>query len=160
MTRKLSVGVIAAALLLSGALVGVSFGGGGGITQPEVIELSYRKEKIHFYPLRDPRQTGQVTLLKRWLFDVDRNKVGHMNISCTAAVHPTVNWVCINILTLKPGPHTERGTVVTTGIYNSPPDGPSSDVFAVTGGTGAYENVRGVATQEDGPRRFTLNLIP
>jgi hypothetical protein len=32
MTRKLGVGVLAAALLMSGALVGVSFGGGGGIT--------------------------------------------------------------------------------------------------------------------------------
>jgi hypothetical protein len=163
MVRKLSIWVLVAALLMSGALVGVSFGGGGGITQPEVIELSYRRQRAHFFPLRDGdgRQTGQVTLIKRRLLDVDRNGVGHMNISCTVAVQPAVNWICDSVLTLKAGPYTERGTVVTTGIYASPGDGRTdSDVFAVSGGTGAYENVRGYATQEEGPDRYTLYLIP
>jgi hypothetical protein len=162
MTKKLSVGVLVAALLISGTLVGVSFGGGGGITQPEVIELSYRGNKVHFYFLRedDGRQTGQVTLIKRRLLDADGNSVGHMNISCTVAWGPLTNWVCDSVLTLKAGPHTERGTVVTTGIYASPEDGTNADVFAVTGGTGAYENVRGHATQREGSDSFTLNLIP
>ena len=63
------------------------------------------------------------------------------------------------MLGLKAGPYTERGTVVTTGIYGGPAD---PDVFAVTGGTGAYANVRGYATQEDGPGRdpFILHLTP
>lgn len=162
MKKKLSVGVLVAALLMAGTLVGVSFGGGGGITQPEVIELSYRRERVHFYPLRegDGRQTGQVTLIKRQLLDADGNSVGHMNISCTVADRPWVNWICDAVLTLKAGPHTERGTVVTTGIYASPEDGTNADVFAVTGGTGAYENVRGHATQREGSDSYTLNLIP
>ena len=135
MTKKLAVGVLAAALLMSGALVGVSFGGGGGITEPQVIELTYRRQRVHFYPLRegDGRQTGQVTLIKRRLLDAEGNSVGHMNISCTVADRPSVNWVCDSVLTLKAGPHTERGTVVTTGIYASPEDRTNSDVFAVTG---------------------------
>ena len=56
MTRKLIVGVLAAALLMSGALVGVSFGGGGGITQPEVIELSLDLcgDSCRVFELRDP----------------------------------------------------------------------------------------------------------
>jgi hypothetical protein len=47
--------------------------------------------------------------------------------------------------------------VVTTGIYTF---GPST--FAVTGGTGAYENVRGSARMVviEGSEVLTLSLIP
>ncbi len=163
MTRKLIVGALAAVLLTSGALVGVSFGGGGGINQPEVIELSVdicgNKGQCRFYPLRElgGHRTGQVSLSKNPLFDVNGDKVGRLNASCTVATG--VNWVCTYVLTLKTGQHTERGTVVTTGIYASPAN---PDVFAVTGGTEAYENVRGFATFEDGPGRdpFILQLTP
>ena len=67
-------------------------------------------------------------------------------------------WVCTFLLKLKAGPHTERGTVVTTGIYRF--SDPST--YAVTGGTGAYENVRGYARMEVVHKRevLTLNLIP
>ena len=165
MTRKLSVGVIAAALLMSGALVGVSFGGGGGITQPEVIELSLDLcgKSCRLFELRDPvfgrRGNALITLSKDSLFDVDDNEVGAQSEHCTTSEGRGggTPWVCTYVLRLKPGPHTERGTVVTTGIYRF---GPST--FAVTGGTGAYENVRGYATLEVvGKREFlTLNLIP
>ena len=37
--RKGAVAFLASALLLSGLFVGVSYGGGGGITEPQVIEL-------------------------------------------------------------------------------------------------------------------------
>ena len=96
-------------------------------------------------------------MIKDPLLDVDGNQVGHMNISCTVADAPQTNWVCTNVLTLKPGDHTERGTVVTTGIGLGP--GPT-DRFAVTGGTGAYENVRGFAIQDDEQNLYTLHLIP
>jgi hypothetical protein len=165
MTRKLGIGVLAAALLMSGALVGVSFGGGGGITQPEVIELSVaicgRKGACHHYPLRegDGRQTGQVSMIKDPLLDVDGNQIGHINIFCSVANARQTNWVCTNVLTLKAGDHTERGTVVTTGIAVGRGPGPT-ETFAVTGGTGAYENVRGFAIQDDEQNLYTLHLIP
>ena len=165
MTRKVSIGVLAAALLMSGALVGVSFGGGGGITQPEVIELSLELcgDSCRGFLLRDNafgRGRGLITLSSDPLFDVDGERVGHQDESCATSSGPggDVGWVCTYVVSLKDGQHTDRGTVTTTGIYRF--EGISR--FAVTGGTGAYENVRGYATMEvvDKHEVLTLNLTP
>jgi Dirigent-like protein len=163
-TRKLIVGVIAAALLLSGALVGVSYGGTGGITEPEVIELSLDlcSKTCRGFELQDPifgRGTAWIVASDDLLFDVDGTRVGRQSFQCTVSGP----WVCTYVITLKAGPYTEPGTVVTTGIYrfSDPPE-----TLAVTGGTGAYENVRGYATMElvgagaDRHEVLTLNLIP
>jgi hypothetical protein len=164
MMKKLSVGLVATALVLSGAMVGVSYGGPSGITEPEVIELRFdpcstRCRYFLMDELNGP-STGQVTLTKNPLFDADGNKAGNVNVSCTVSDGPGggTDWVCIYIHTLKAGPYTEQGTVTTTGIYT----GEDVDVFAVTGGTGAYVNVRGYAALEYGPGElnYTLNLIP
>ena len=161
MSRKLSIGVLAAALLLSGALVGISFGGGGGITQPEVIELSLTicgRPNCTGWELRHTawgRGGGLVTSATDPLFDVDGTRVGRQNARCVVGG----DWFCTYVVTLKDGPYTEDGTVVTTGIFGWE-DG---STLAVTGGTGAYENVRGFATLED-PKgdndSLTLHLIP
>jgi hypothetical protein len=166
MTKKLIVGALAAALLTSGALVGVSFGGGGGITQPTVIELSLDLcgDACRGFELRDPafgkRGTALITLSEDLLFDVDGNEVGYQSNHCTTSGGRGggTPWVCTLLLKLKAGPHTERGTVVITGIYRF--SDPST--YAVTGGTGAYENVRGYARMEVVHKRevLTLNLIP
>jgi allene oxide cyclase-like protein len=98
------------------------------------------------------------------LFDVEGTKVGQQSEQCTVSYGENKGgtpWVCTYVITLKAGPHTEQGTVVTTGIYDF-----DSSTFAVTGGTGAYENVRGYATMElvgtgaDRHEVLTLNLIP
>jgi len=160
MTRKLSVGALAAALLMSGALVGASFGGGGGITQPEVIELSLTicgRPNCTGWELRHAawgRGTGLITVARDPLFDVDGTRVGSQHAQCVVG-----DWMCTYVLELKAGPYTELGTVVTTGIYRFD----EGSTLAVTGGAGAYENVRGTATLEDprGPDDvLTLNLIP
>jgi hypothetical protein len=140
MKRKLIVGMLAPALLMSGALVGVSFGGGGGITQPEVIELSLDLcgDSCRGFELRDPvfgrRGKAWITLSQDPLLDVDGNQVGFQSELCTVSYGPRggTPWVCTFLLKLKAGPHTERGTVVTTGIYRF--SDPTR--FAVTGGTG------------------------
>ena len=41
MARKLLIGGLVSAVLLVGTLVGISYGGGGGITQPEEIVLTH-----------------------------------------------------------------------------------------------------------------------
>jgi len=159
MIRKLSIGAIAASLLLSGAMVGVSYGGGGGITEPEVIELevAFCEPLCRFYSLRDTdgERNGQITSAKQGLFDVDGNKVGTHHATCvqSSGQRATQN-LCTFVHTLKDGPHTQQGTIMATGILAF--DG--NDVFAVTGGTGAYEGVRGsIVLDADG---YTLNLIP
>jgi hypothetical protein len=165
MARKLSVGAIAGAMLISGGLVGVSFAGGGGITEPQVIELSLDLcgDSCRIFELQDPVHgrggNALITFSKDPLFDVDGNEVGFQSEHCTTSEGHGggTPWVCTYVLKLKAGPHTEPGSVVTTGIYSF---GPST--FAVTGGTGAYENVRGSARMVvvDGREVITLNLIP
>ena len=159
--RKLSVGLIATALLLSGALVGVSYGGEGGITEPEVIELSTAvcgtPGWCRHFPMVDwdGRQTGQVSIIRNPIYDADGKKVGTVNVWCSVGLG--TDWVCTYVHTLKAGAYTAVGTIVTTGIYT----GNDGDVFAVTGGTGAYDNVRGHATMNySGELNYTLNLIP
>lgn len=165
MTRKLMVGAIAAALLVSGGLVGVSYGQGSGISEPEVIELSLDLcgDSCRLFELRNPVHgrdgNALITLSKDPLQDVDGNAVGFQIEHCTTSEGHGVGtpWVCTYIIKLKAGPHTEPGTVVTTGIYNF-----GHSTFAVIGGTGAYENVRGHARMVvvDGREVLTLNLIP
>ena len=154
MIKKLSVGLLAAALLTSGGLVGVSFGG-PGITEPQVIELDIDVcGRAYWYPLSpEERVAGQITVCRSPIFDVDGERVGTHNISCM--VSDKTDWVCTNLYTLKDGPHTDAGTIVATGEYV---DG-DGDVFAVTGGTGAYQGVGGYAVQDQGAGA-TLNLIP
>lgn len=156
MTKKLSIGVIAVALLLSGAMVSVSFGGDrAAITQPEVVKLKFEDRRIEYLPLVDSegRWGGQVTLIKRSLFDLDGNPVGIQRVECTARAGP--GWICTSVNSIKDGPNTDKGTIVTTGVYNGLR--PFS-TFAVIGGTGAYENVGGYAKQVD--NEYTLYLVP
>jgi hypothetical protein len=164
MTKTIGIGVLAFALLLSGALVGISYGGDGGITEPEVIELRWQvcfgEGECRFYALTEfsGKQTGQITLAKNPLYDADGNRVGHINETCTTSAtrddRRLTPWLCTWVNTFKPGPYTERGTIVTVGNWDS--DRP----YAITGGTGAYANVRGYATLHGGEMNYTLHLTP
>jgi hypothetical protein len=159
MTKKVSIGVLVAALLMSGALVGVSFGGGGSgrITQPELIELHIDVcQRPHFYLLRnDSKVAGQVTLCRSPILDAEGDRTGTQNVSCT--VSDASDWICTNLYALRAGAFTEEGTIVTTGHYV---DG-HGDVHAITGGTGAYQDVGGYAVQRTGRGvNHTLHLIP
>jgi hypothetical protein len=159
MMRKVSIPVLVAALLMSGALVGVSFGAEeAAITQPEVIELEFslceNPGVCRAWRQRDfdGRNAGQISTFKVPLVDPDGNEVGRMRVAC---VGPSVGEggavpaVCTYVHRL-PG-----GLVMTIG------DQPFGDHrYAVTGGTGAYENVRGYA-QLGGPDGFyVLYLTP
>lgn len=166
MSKRLSVTVLAAALLMSGALVGVAFGGSGGITKPEVIELDLwacgDQGPCDLFELVDTGapSTGNVLLSKNPLYDLDGNKIGNVNLSCLFAeasrASGSTDWVCTYVHTLRESPTTARGTVVATGIYTF------DDVmrFAVTGGTGAYVNARGHTTINVPEDTLTLSLIP
>jgi hypothetical protein len=156
MRTKLSVAVLAAALLLSGMLVGVSYGGSQErITSPEVLELKFKAVNVEFFALDDfdGEQRGQLTWLKRSLWDTDGNQVGVQRIECVATVDH--GWICTIVSTIKDGAHTDKGTIVATGTYSGFAD---YSTFAVTGGTGAYSGVGGHVRQEG--HRYTLYLVP
>lgn len=162
MSKRIIVGGLATALLLSGALVGVSFGGAStSITEPQVIELRVdpcsQVCRHYQFPNSDDRGVGQLTLGENPIFDAEDNRVGRMTLSCVVSDgrrSGNTNWTCTHVLSLTAGPYTERGTVITTGIWYTG----EKDVIAVTGGTGAYENARGAAVVEG--RNYTLHLIP
>jgi len=164
MARKLSIVLLSAALILSGTLVGVSYGGGGGIIEPQVIELVTTgcatndddpATECRVYQLKDTdgERSGEIFRFKVPLQDTDGNPVGRGYLECSGS--KGTGQTCTLVLSLKPGPFTELGTIVSTGVNSLPPK-------AITGGSGAYLNVRGEVSgegQDDGFHLF-LNLIP
>lgn len=157
MSRKLSIGVLAGTLLLSGMLVGVSYGGGGGITQPEVITLTGTSGDLRAFPLRNADgKRALITILKEGLDDVDGAAVGNHRWNCVGS--HGYGQVCNDVIHLKQGAHTERGSITVAGEFR----GYNGESWAVTGGTGAYVNVRGHLTLsvEGGEFTQTLYLIP
>ena len=159
--RRGATSVLASALLMSGVFVGVSHAVSEGITDPTVIELTTHGcrdiEDCPQYRLRDSEGdlTGVLRRFRDAVTDVDGNPVGWSYRECFGAKR--TGTICTHVLVLKPGPHTEQGTITAAGVYHQPPA-----TFAITGGTGAYRNVRGelIGTQGADGFVFTLNLIP
>ena len=162
--RNGAVAILASALLVSGLFVGVSYGGGGGITEPQVIELVTNgcatndndpATECRVYRLKDTdgERSGEIFRFKVPLQDTDGNPVGRGYLECSGS--KGTGQTCTLVLSLKPGPFTELGTIVSTGVNSLPPS-------AITGGSGAYLNVRGDMTGEDQNDGFHLfvNLIP
>lgn len=162
--RNGAVAILASALLLSGLFVGVSYGGGGGIIEPQVIELvttgcatddNDPATECRIYRLKDTDgdRSGEIFRFSVPMADTDGNPVGRGFLECSGS--KGTGQTCTLVLSVKPGPYTERGTIVSTGVQPFPPP-------AITGGSGAYLNVRGDITGEDQNDGFHLfvNLIP
>ncbi len=110
---------LSAALLLSGLWVGVSYGGNGGIVEPQVIELNTGHcgephTRCRFYGLRTRERSTARSSPCKDRAPMSTVAVGRFRETCTY-VGGTSN-VCTQVFTLKPGPHTERGSIVTTGV--------------------------------------------
>ncbi|HET7236111.1 MAG TPA: hypothetical protein VFK59_06730 [Actinomycetota bacterium] len=179
MDRKMAVGALVGALLMSSLLVGVGYAGGAGSThatvpdEPTVIELVWKTgakdTNIRFIPLAGDKPggpfkaegptTGQITTKKLTLFDVDGNEVGRQYIDCLVTIDTP--WICTLVSVLKDGPNTDKGTVVATGYSKHTPGMPNISSIPITGGTGAYNNAGGHAIQEgvDGTVKYTLFLV-
>jgi hypothetical protein len=159
MAKRLGIGVLAAALLVSGMLMGVSYAGSAGITEPHVIALHLGDGGSNKnFPIKDEDggKSGGLGVFREPLLDADGAQVG--SLTSTFFLVRRVAWTDIATFTLKPGAHTEAGTIAIAGNFK----GFNGESMAVTGGTGAYENVRGFVTltaEADG-FTYTLNLIP
>jgi hypothetical protein len=163
--RKTGAWAAVAAVLVAGAFVADASAGAGGITEPLVIELVETGCSVddddptthcRVYPLTDDegRTTGEILRFRVAVSDVDGNRVGHYHLQCHYA--KSTGRTCSNVLTLKPGPYTERGTIVSMGANTMPP-------AAIVGGSGAYLNVRGEMwgrQQSDGFFHVFVKLIP
>jgi hypothetical protein len=169
MNKKLIVGVLAAALLMSGFLVGVSHGGAtGDATEGTPIELWWNTrgdDSWIEYLLADPNGGRcdesdpvcvQITLKDLPIFDQDDTEIGRQHIQCTVA--DTVAWFCSSVTRLKDGPYTDHGQLTGVGIKR-----PNGDLLiSITGGTGAYEDAGGYVFQsgDTGRVTFTIHLAP
>ena len=157
---KVGVAVLAAALLVSGMLMGAAYGAGAGITEPQVIALTLGSEggAGRGFSIEDEtgRRTGHLDVLRETLLDAEGNQVGDLRSMFLSAKR--VTWQDVAVLTLIDGPNTDEGTVTFMGTF----DGFNGESMAVTGGTGAYENVRGTVTLSviDDEFTYTLHLIP
>lgn len=173
MRTKLSVAVLAVALLMSGLLVGVSYGGSERGTGT-VIELKWftggEGSLIEYFAM-DPSSGScddsdpiclQVTLKEMPIFDQDGTEVGRHHIQCTVGGHlrpaRSIDWFCSWVTQLTDGPYTDRGQLTGVGIKR--PNGDS--LFPITGGTGAYEDASGYVFQSSDTGRvtFTIHLTP
>ena len=136
----------AGAALLIAALASVSSGQGAGIAAPTSFQLQSTGVIAE-------AEGGQVA---EGLEDADGNPAGKVYWDCTMA--EKVAWFCDAVLALEDGATTDAGTIVVQGLF----DGFNGESFAVTGGTGAYANVRGSATLSAKDEAFTwdLDLIP
>ena len=161
-------GMLVVALVTSGVLVGVSRAGGAAVTEPITIELNTghcdeaERSRCRVYPMtasdRD-RSDGQTVTVNAPVLDVDGTAVGRMREVCTYL--GGVTHSCTQVFSLKDGPHTDAGTIVTIGVIGEWVEGVNGEL-AVTGGTEAYENAGGAAIKVwDGHDFiFTLHLIP
>ena len=162
--------VLGVAMMLAiGAFAGVSFGGGRGITQPTTISLvatTCGGDGAHcrFYPLTSfgGKQNGDVETFNVPIVDEDGVTVGRNRAYCVVA--QSIGAQCTLTETIRAGAFTEAGTVMLSGLFhpNLYTPGGYVDTFAVLGGTGAYENVRGHATFGFDGTNFplVLYLIP
>ena len=93
------------------------------------------------------------------ILDIAGDRAGHFRETCTY-VGRTRN-MCTQVYTLLAGSHTDRGTIITTGILREWVKGVNGR-FAITAGTGAYAGRYGQATKVwDGEDFiFTLHLMP
>jgi len=171
--RKLAVGALTGALLMSGLLVGVSHGGSEGDTGT-VIELNWNTRgegSLIEYFASDPSAGRcedsdpiclQVTLKEMPIFDQDGTQVGRQHIQCTVGGHLkpaySIDWFCSYVTQLRNGPYTDHGQLTGVGVKR-----PNGDVLvSITGGTGAYEDAGGyiVQTDDTGKVTFSIHLTP
>jgi hypothetical protein len=144
--RKIAIGTLIATLLVSGTMIGVSIGTPARIDQPLVIEVFSGNDLAE-------ASRGLVNQVREEALDADGARTGTIRWNCANGA----DWHCTLVYGLK-GPEDERGTVVATGIFR----GFNGESLAVTGGTGAFANVRGVVTLSvsDGEFIHTLDLMP
>ena len=116
--RKAGIGAVAATLLLAGLFAAAAFARGGGITEPQVIELvtvgcatndGDPATDCRVFELRDTdgHRSGTIFRFRVPVLDVDGNAVGRVYLHCDGA--KGTGQTCTSVLSLKPGPHTERG---------------------------------------------------
>ena len=155
MTRKL--GIVGAVVVLSALGFGLGAASAkSGIASPitlTVFEHSTTDKVIDVGKQGD--STGDILTFHNNMYDeADTTKVGLIQGQCVRVSPRAGTWECWGTMSLTDGRITFEGPFSDT----------SDTVFAVTGGTGSYENVRGSDRVEaiNGGAEYkqTFSLIP
>lgn len=161
--RNAAIGVLATALLASGLLMGVSYGdtGRASIAVPTEIQVFIGDGnglRSHEYSLRDEdgKASGGLGAYRDPALDADGDPMGNVKVTCISS--KSVLAQCTGVATLKAGPYSEAGSITFAGNFR----GFTGETQAVTGGTGAYDNVRGTVTNTviDDQLVRVFNLLP
>jgi hypothetical protein len=158
-SRRALVGSLAAVLLAAALLAAGSHEGAAGPAGTKVVPLTYGKLLAEAsYRLRGTNgsRDSSIDVFRGRLLDADGNVVGTHRCECLNATGPHVGWFCSHVLSLRPGPYTESGSLIVSGLFR----GFTGESAVITGGTGAYAGARGyaVATVEGNAFVQTLYL--
>jgi hypothetical protein len=154
MTRKLEIaGVVVLGALAFGLAVASATSGIAAPTTITVFEHSTTDKVIDVG--RHGDSTGDILTFHNKLYDeTDTTTVGKLQGQCVRESPRAGTWECWWTMSLDDGQVTVEGPFSDT----------SDTVFAVTGGTGIYENVRGSMQVEaiNGGAEYkqTFSLIP
>jgi hypothetical protein len=154
-------------IVMWAALVGILAAGlttafaGTGIVQEEVVvfgEHTLRGRNLDLVGEADDFRPGDRYIFRSELTDAQDVVAGHLFVDCS--VHFAKKDLCSQVYEIA-----SRGTVTAEGLIPvSQLEVGGTWVFAVTGGTGEFENVRGTATVEivddTGDSQHTLHLLP
>jgi hypothetical protein len=158
MFRKLSIFGLAGVLVLVGGGLTMAFAG-NNITQPETLVLTETTLKSRFVDLGKPGPgPGDSFLFVDSLTDpADGSRVGTVRGQCTVQIG---HWQTCQV----GGFLDDRGEIFVSGVAPST-EQPTPLDFAITGGTGEFENVRGSVHLEpdlntEAEATLTLTLIP
>jgi hypothetical protein len=158
MFRKLSILGLAGVLVLVGGGLTMAFAG-NNITTPETLVLTETSLKGKFVEVGKPGfGPGDSFLFVDSLTDpADGSRVGTVRGQCTVQIG---HWQICQVGGFLDG----RGEIVVSGVSRST-EQPIPLDFAITGGTGEFENVRGSVHLEpdlnnEAESTLTLTLIP
>jgi hypothetical protein len=156
MFRKLLIVGFAGVLVLVGSGLTMAFAG-NNITQPETLVLKETTLKNHFVDVGKPGfGTGDSFLFVDSLTDpADGSRVGTVRGQCTVQIG---HWQTCPVGGFLNG----RGEIFVSGVTQSTQQPTPAD-FAITGGTGEFDNVRGTVHVEhvsNTEETTTLTLIP
>jgi len=156
MFRKLSIVGLAGALVLVGGGLAAAFAG-NNITTPETLVLTETSLKGKFVDVgKQGFGPGDSFIFVDSLTDpADGSRVGTVRGQCTIQIG---EWQTCQV----GGFLNDRGEIFVSGVTQSS-EQPIPLDFAITGGTGEFENVRGSVRLEPDTETvstLTLSLIP
>jgi len=139
-----------AAALAAGGMTALAAQGSDGTGNGGVLHLVEQGEAQNVFPPPSGGPVGTRFVFSSGVYDTDGNRIGHDGADCVQ-VNPDGTFHCVISVQLP------QGEISVAGLANGP-----DNVFAVTGGTGAYRNARGEARAidtEPGRAEVTIRLI-